>query len=156
MPTYKVTKKTLSHILLHVFRFHFLRMHRDSFFQRSLLNRKLGVLACSRAYGLAYSRAWRVCVLGVLKCLASWRAYVLACLRAYVIACLACSRVWHACVLACFVCLCIRVLCLRACYDAFLACLALAYSRFCLIIYFVCINQGFAIKRKLLIHVNLS
>ena len=58
-------------------------------------------------------------------------------LRVYVLACL---RVWLAFV--------IRVLCLRACYDACLACLGLAYSRFCLIIYFVCMNQGFAIKRK--------
>ena len=59
-------------------------------------------------------------------------------------------------VLACFRAR-IRVLCLRASYHACLACLALTYSPFCLIIYFVCINQGFAVKRKLLmIHANLS
>ena len=78
------------------------------------------------------------------------RACVLACLvclRARVLDVLACSRAWRACM---------HVLCLRASYDACLACLPLTYSRFCLIIYFVCISQGFAIKRKLLIHVNLS
>ena len=47
-----------------------------------------------------------------------------------------------------------RMLSLRASYEACLACLPLTYSRFCLIIYFVCINQDFAIKRKLLMHVN--
>ena len=58
-------------------------------------------------------------------------------LRVYVLACLVCLRAYV-----------FGVLCLHACYDACLACLALAYSRFCLIIYFVCMNQGFAIKRK--------
>ena len=92
---------------------------------------------CSRAlpvYELAYSRAWRACVLTCLACL---RAYVLG-------------------VPACLTCFCTRVFKLRACYDACLTCSALAYSRFCLIIVFVCTNQGFTIKGKLLIHVNLS
>ena len=83
-------------------------------------------------------------VLGVLcmvTCLTSLRAYVLPCL-----ACLAYSCAWRASVLTRLTCFSIRVLCLRACYDACLACLALAYLRVCLIIYFVCINQGFAIK----------
>ena len=95
--------------------------------------RVLGVLTCLRAQ-----------VFGVLTCLP---AYVLVCSRACVLKCLACSHAWRACM---------HVLCLRASYDACLVCLPLTYSRFCLIIYFVCINQGFAIKRKLLIHVNLS
>ena len=34
MPASKVTRKTLSHILLHVFCFHFLGIHHDFFFQR--------------------------------------------------------------------------------------------------------------------------
>ena len=34
MPTCKLTRKTLSHILLHVFCLHFLRIHHDYFFQR--------------------------------------------------------------------------------------------------------------------------
>ena len=80
-------------------------------------------------------------VLGVLAC---WRAHVLG-----VFACL------HVCVLTCLR-ACMRVLCLRASYDMCLACLLLTHSCFCLIIYFVCINQGLTIKRKLLIHVNLS
>ena len=77
----------------------------------------------------------------------------LACLFPYVITCLA--RLL-ACVFTCLRARVVGVLCLRACYDVCLACLALAHSRFCLIIYFVWINQGFAIKRKLLTHVNLS
>ena len=59
---------------------------------KSLLNRVLGVLACSRALGvyvLACSRAWRACV---LTCLRAWRAFVLTCLT-YV---LAMMRAWHA------------------------------------------------------------
>ena len=112
----------------------------------------------------AKSHAWRACVLAcfaclrasVLTCLACLRTCVLtclACLRAYVLTCLACLRV---CVLACLP-ACMHVLCLRASYDdTCLACLPLTYSRFCLIIYFVCINQGLAIKRKLLIDVTLS
>ena len=96
----------------------------------SLLNCVLACLACLR-----------VCVLACLACL---RACLLTYLCAHVLACL---RAWRACM---------HVLCLRASYDACLACLPLTYSRFCLIIYFVCINQGFVIKRKLLIHVNLS
>ena len=96
---------------------------------------------CNVLMESAKLRAWRACVLACLACL---RACLLTCLRAYVPAC---PRAWHACM---------HVLCLRASYDACLACLPLTYSRFCLIIYFVCINQGFAIKRKLLIHVNLS
>ena len=53
----------------------------------SLLNRVLGVLACSRTlrvYVPACSRAWRAYVLGVLG--------VLTCLRAYVLGVLACVR----------------------------------------------------------------
>ena len=34
MPTCKLTEKALSHILLHVFCLHFLRIHHDYFFQR--------------------------------------------------------------------------------------------------------------------------
>ena len=34
MPACKSTKKTLSHILFHVFCLHFLRMHHDYFFRR--------------------------------------------------------------------------------------------------------------------------
>ena len=101
----------------------------------------LGVFACLRAGLLGVFACLRACVLGMLACL---RAYVLASLRSYVLAYLACLRA------------CIRVLCLRASYDACLACLPLTYSRFCLIIYFVCLNQGFAIKRKLLIYINLN
>ena len=82
----------------------------------------------------AKSRAWCACVLACLACLC---AYVLT-------------------YLACLACFCTRVLNLRTSYDACLACSALAYSRFCLIIIFVCINQGFTIKGKLLIRVNLS
>ena len=122
-----------------------------AFVTPSLLNSVLGVLAWSsalRGYAVACSRAWRVCV---LTCLRAWRVCVLD-----GFACLALSYVWRACMLACLACFCIRVLCLRAFYDACLACLTLAYSRFCLIIHFVCINQDFAIKGKLLIHVNLS
>ena len=103
-------------------------------FHESLLNRVLGVLACFACL--------RACV---LTCL--------ACLRAYVLGMPACLRAWRARVLACF---CTHVLNLRVCYDACLACSALAYSRFCLIIVFVCINQSFTIKGKLLIRVNLS
>ena len=114
---------------------------RVSILGKSLLNRLLGVLA--------RSPAWRAYA---LACSCAWHAYALprsrACiLRASVLTCLARLRAWLACM---------HVLCLRASYDACLACLPLTYSRFCLIIYFVCINQGFAIKRKLLIHVNLS
>ena len=114
------------------------------FLFRSLLNHVLGVLACF------------VCLcVGVLTCLACLRVYVLACLArlcAYVFACL---RARELVVLTCLG-ACMRMLCLRASYNVCLACLPLTYSRFCLIIYFVCINQGFAIKRKLLIYVNLS
>ena len=92
----------------------------------------------------AKSRAWRARVFVCLACLRAWCVCVLTCLHSYELACLACLRA------------CMRVLCLRASYDACLACLPLTYSHFCLIIYFVCINQGFAFKRKLLIHVNLS
>ena len=51
----------------------------------SLLNRVLGVLACSRAYVLVCSRAWRVYVLTIVAC---FRAYVLG-----VLMCLVCLRV---------------------------------------------------------------
>ena len=102
---------------------------------------------CNVLMESAKLRAWRACVLACLACLCACVLACLACLRACVLTCLACLRAWRACM---------HVLCLRASYDACLACLPLTYSRFCLIIYFVCINQGFAIKRKLLIHVNLS
>ena len=124
----------------------------------------------------AYSTFLRVCVLSVLGCLCAYKLSVLACLRAYVLGMLACYHAWHACKLLCLACLrarafdvfaCSRASCafvfayftfLRVCVLSVLVlpCLALAYSRFCLIIYFGSINQGFAIKRKLLIHVNLS
>ena len=45
---------------------------------RSLLNRVLGVLVCSRAlrvYVLPCSRAWRAYVLTCLACLCAWRAW---------------------------------------------------------------------------------
>ena len=100
----------------------------------------LGVFACLRAGVL--------CVLACLACLPAYVLGVLACLRTSVLGVLACLTCLRARLLG--------VLYLRACYDARLACLALAYSRFCLIIYFVCINQGFAVNRKLLIHENLS
>ena len=96
--------------------------------------------------------ARRACVLTCLACLRVCMLAYLACLRAYVLVCL---RAFVLCVFACL-CACIRVLCLHASYDACLAYLPLTFSRFCLIISFVRINQGFAIKRKLLIHVNLS
>ena len=99
------------------------------------------VFVCLRAGMLGVFACLRAGVLGVLTC---WRAYVLACLRSYVLGVFACL---HACMC---------VFCLRASYDACLASLPLTCSRFCLIIYFVCINQGFAIKRKLLIYANLS
>ena len=112
------------------------------------------------------SRAWRACVLTCLACLRAHVLGVLACSRTYVLGVLTCFRAHvrgvftclRAHVLGVLTCLraCMYTLCLRASYDACFACLPLAYSRFCLIIYFVCINQGFAIKRKLLIHVNLS
>ena len=107
----------------------------------------IACLACLCARVLCMFTCLRSHVLGVFACLACLRAYVLgvlACLRAFVFGLFGCLRA------------CIRVLCLRASYDACLACLALTYSFFCLVIYFVCINKGFAIKRKLLIHVNLS
>ena len=55
-------------------------------YERSPLNRVLGVLACSRAlrvYVLPCSRAWRACVLTCLACSRAWRAW-----RAFVLACL--------------------------------------------------------------------
>ena len=67
----------------------------------SLLNRVLGVLACSRAwraYVLACSRAWRAYV---LACSRAWRACLLTCLRTWRAYVLACSRAWRACVLTC-------------------------------------------------------
>ena len=108
----------------------------------------------------------RVCLIACLACLCARVLCMFTCLRSHVLGVFACLRACVLGVLAClrasvfgvFGCLraCIRVLCLRASYDACLACLALTYSFFCLVIYFVCINKGFAIKRKLLIHVNLS
>ena len=77
-------------------------------------------------------------------------------------------------VLACLTCLSARVLgvllyslALRAYVLAMMKCftflpvcmlgvLSIGVLTFYLIIYFFCINQGFGIKRKLLIHVNLS
>ena len=40
MPTCKLTKKTLSHILLHAFCLHFLRIHDDYFFTITISFRK--------------------------------------------------------------------------------------------------------------------
>ena len=114
-------------------------------FHGSLLNRVLGVLG---ARALCLFTSLRTHVLGVLACL---RACVLG-----VLTCLACLRAYVLGVPACLACFCTRVFNLRACYDARWTCSALAYSHFCLIIVFVCTNQGFTIKRKLLIHVNLS
>ena len=99
----------------------------------SLLNRMLGMLACSH-----------VCVLTCLACLHACVLGVFACLRPGMLGMFVC------------LCACMSVLCLRASYDVCLACLPLMYPCFCLIIYFVCINQGFAIKRKLLIYANFS
>ena len=79
-------------------------------YERSPLNRVLGVLACSRAlrayvlacsrvYVLACSRAWRACVLSMLECLRAWRAwgaFVLACLT-YVVAMMGAWRAQHRC-----------------------------------------------------------
>ena len=78
----------------------------------SLLNRVLGVLACSRAWRayvltcleclLAHVLTWLACLRAcVLTCLACLRAYVLACSRAWRAYVLACSRAWRACVLVC-------------------------------------------------------
>ena len=36
MPTWKLTRKTLSHILVQVFCFYFMRIHHDYFFRRVL------------------------------------------------------------------------------------------------------------------------
>ena len=114
----------------------------------SLLNRVLGVLSCFACL--------RACVLTCLACLRAYALTWLVCLRSCVFGVFACLRAWRGCVLACLSYFCTRVLNLSACYDACLSCSALAYSRFCQIIVFVCINQGFAVKRKLLIRVNLS
>ena len=103
----------------------------------------------------AKSCALRACVLTCLACLRVCVLACLACLRAYVLACLACLRSYVIGVFTCWR-ACMYVLCLRASYDACLAHLPLTYSHFCLIIHFVCINQGFSIKRKLLIHLNLN
>ena len=125
--------------------------------------RVLACFLCLRACVPTCLACLRATTLGMLACL---RACVLECLSACVLTCWACSRVWRACVLTCLACFYVRVLGVLACLlwwnvllsyvFACLACLALAHSRFCLIIYFVCINQGFVIERKLLIHVNLS
>ena len=45
MPTSKLTKKTLSHILLHAFCFHFLRIHHNYFFQRGFESLRLQFLS---------------------------------------------------------------------------------------------------------------
>ena len=92
-----------------------------SSFNRSLLNRVLGVLACLRAlhvYVLACSRARHVCVFAcwrawrvcVLMCWRAWRAWMLTCWHVCVLACLAFLhagilaflRAWRVCVLAYF------------------------------------------------------
>ena len=95
---------------------------------KNLLNRVLGVLACSRAFMLTCSAILCAYMLDVLACLAylacsrAWLAYVLTCLvcpHNYVFACLACllalcpymltcltyllySNILRAYVLACF------------------------------------------------------
>ena len=114
----------------------------------------------------AKSHALHAVVLACLACLCACMLTCLACFRAYLLACLACLHVWCACMLAYFACFCVCMLSVLMCLlwwnvllsyvFACLACLAFVYSRFCLIIYFVCINQVFSIKRKLLIHVNLT
>ena len=79
--------------------------------KRSLLNRVLAVLACSRALCasvLACSRAWRVCV---FTCLRAWSAYVLACLCAW---CTWCA--WCACMLGVLACVRARVLVMMKCF----------------------------------------
>ena len=92
-----------------------------SVFNMSLLNRVLGVLACSRAlrvYVLACSRA--LCAF-VLTCLHAWRGYVLTCLRACVLTCLG-----RACVLTCLACFRAYVFgvlaCVRACVVITMKC----------------------------------
>ena len=70
----------------------------------SLLNRVLGVFACSRAlrvYVLPCSHAWRACVLTCLSCLRAYVLSVLACLACCVLGVFACSRAWRTFVLAC-------------------------------------------------------
>ena len=66
----------------------------------SLLNRVLGVFACSRAlraYVLACLHAY------VLACLACLRACVLLCLHAYVLTCLVCLRACMLLIMKCFI-----------------------------------------------------
>ena len=94
----------------------------------SLLNRVLGVLACSRAlrvYVLACSRALRAYVLTRLACLRAYRAYVLsvlACLHTSVLGVLCvlgvfnCLRAWRAYVLTGLLCLRARVVITRKCF----------------------------------------
>ena len=82
----------------------------------SLLNRVLGVLACSRAlcvYMLACFACLRACVLTCLECL---RAYVLERLRASVVMCLVCFRAWRAYVLLCLMCFRVYVLLMMKCF----------------------------------------
>ena len=98
----------------------------------SLLNRVLGVLACFACL--------RSCVLTCLACLGAWRVSVFSVL--------VCLRVSCACVLACLVRFCTHVLNLRACYDACLACSALAYERFCLIIVFTIKGKVLQLKES--------
>ena len=105
--------------------------------QMSLLNRVLGVLACSRAlrvYVLACSRA--LCA-SALRCLRAWCACVLACLRAYVLKCLS---AWRTCVLTCF---CAWLACVLGMFT-WLACLhaymhgVLACVRACVLVTMKC------------------
>ena len=71
---------------------------------RSLLNRVLGVLACSHACCVCILTGLVGCLLSVLACLRAYMPGVLAYLRtwcawrAYMFACL---RAWCACVCAC-------------------------------------------------------
>ena len=73
-----------------------------------------------------------------------------ACLRALRVYVLPCSRAWRAFVLVCLTYMVAMMGAWHAQHRR--TCLI----RFCLIIVFVCINQGFTIKGKLLIRVNLS
>ena len=98
---------------------------------------------CLRAYVLgclAHLRAWRAYVLGVLACL--------TCLHASLLGVLLCLRALRAYVLAMMKYFTFLPVCM-------LDVLSIGVLTFCLFTFF-CINQGFGIKRKPLIHVNLS
>ena len=120
----------------------------------------LACLACLRACVLACLACLRACV---LTCLRAWCGTVLpclACLRPYL---LACSRAWRARVfdvLAHSRAWCAYVLDIMKCFTFLrffvLGVLSIGVLTFLSNYLFFCISQGFAIKRKLLIQVNLS